>query len=208
MFASKIILKHRIPTFLMKLTPSLTWKVKTTDKKLYLTFDDGPHPHITRWVMDCLDQYNAKATFFCVGDNVRKHPDVYAEILARGHRAGNHTFNHLSGWHTPTDTYVANTQEAAAYIQSNLFRPPYGRLTPSQIKALRPSYQLIMWDVLTCDFDKNLQTEKALDICKAITNKGSIIVFHDSEKAEENLKTMLPAYLHHFHQKGFTFETL
>lgn len=192
----------------MKLTPSLTWKVKTTDKKLYLTFDDGPHPHITRWVMDCLDQYNAKGTFFCVGDNVRKHPDVYAEILARGHRTGNHTFNHLSGWHTPTDTYVANTQEAASYIQSNLFRPPYGRLTPSQIKALRPSYQLIMWDVLTCDFDKNLQTEKALDICKAITNKGSIVVFHDSVKAEQNLKTMLPAYVHHFHQKGFTFETL
>ncbi len=208
MFASKINLIHVIPIILKKLTPSLTWKVQTSDKKLYLTFDDGPHPQITPWVLDQLDKYGAKATFFCVGDNVRKYPDTYAEILKRGHKTGNHTQNHLSGWRNKTSTYLANVEEAAEYIRSDLFRPPYGQIGLSQIAPLSKLYQIVMWDVLTRDYEKGLNTAKALQQSISLTREGSIAVFHDSMKAEKNLKELLPAYMAYFHQKGFTFETL
>jgi peptidoglycan/xylan/chitin deacetylase (PgdA/CDA1 family) len=192
----------------MKLMPSLTWKVVTDDKKLFVTFDDGPHPTITPWVLQSLRQFNAKATFFCVGDNVRKFPETYDQILAEGHRTGNHTFNHLNGWCTNNSEYFDNIKQASTLIQSDLFRPPYGRITPAQFNHLKKDYRVIMWDILTRDFDKNLNTEMALQYCKEHINPGSVIVFHDSEKAEKNLKILLPAMLSHFHEKGFTFDIL
>jgi peptidoglycan/xylan/chitin deacetylase (PgdA/CDA1 family) len=208
MFATKITLKHRIPSFFMKLMPSLTWKVKNHDKKIYLTFDDGPHPTITPWVLQTLAQYHAKATFFCVGDNVRKFPETYAQILQAGHRTGNHTFNHVNGWRTKNRLYYKNIEMAASLIKSNLFRPPYGRITATQSRALKKNYQIVMWDVLTCDFDKNLNVEVALDNCIRLTEEGSIVVFHDSEKAAANMMRMLPSMLSHFSEKGFTFDAL
>jgi peptidoglycan/xylan/chitin deacetylase (PgdA/CDA1 family) len=192
----------------MKLMPSLTWKVKTHDKKIYLTFDDGPHPTITPWVLQTLAQYHAKATFFCVGDNVRKFPETYAQILQAGHRTGNHTFNHLNGWRTKNRLYYENIEMAASFIKSNLFRPPYGRITATQSRALKKNYQIVMWDVLTRDFDKNLNVKVALDNCIRLTEEGSIVVFHDSEKAAANMMRMLPSMLSHFSKKGFTFTAL
>jgi peptidoglycan/xylan/chitin deacetylase (PgdA/CDA1 family) len=192
----------------MKLMPSLTWKVKNHDKKIYLTFDDGPHPTITPWVLQTLAQYHAKATFFCVGDNVRKFPETYAQILQAGHRTGNHTFNHVNGWRTKNRLYYKNIEMAASLIKSNLFRPPYGRITATQSRALKKNYQIVMWDVLTCDFDKNLNVEVALDNCIRLTEEGSIVVFHDSEKAAANMMRMLPSMLSHFSEKGFTFDAL
>lgn len=188
--------------------PSLTWKVKNHDKKIYLTFDDGPHPTITPWVLQTLAQYHAKATFFCVGDNVRKFPETYAQILQAGHRTGNHTFNHVNGWRTKNRLYYKNIEMAASLIKSNLFRPPYGRITATQSRALKKNYQIVMWDVLTCDFDKNLNVEVALDNCIRLTEEGSIVVFHDSEKAAANMMRMLPSMLSHFSEKGFTFDAL
>jgi len=192
----------------MKLMPSLTWKVKNHDKKIYLTFDDGPHPTITPWVLQTLAQYHAKATFFCVGDNVRKFPETYAQILQAGHRTGNHTFNHVNGWRTKNRLYYENIEMAASLIKSNLFRPPYGRITATQSRALKKNYQIVMWDVLTCDFDKNLNVEVTLDNCIRLTEEGSIVVFHDSEKAAANMMRMLPSMLSHFSEKGFTFDAL
>ncbi|MCE2787149.1 MAG: polysaccharide deacetylase family protein [Bacteroidota bacterium] len=192
----------------MKLMPSLTWKVDTADKKLFITFDDGPHPTITPWVLQTLKQFNAKATFFCVGDNVRKFPETYKQILAEGHRTGNHTFNHLNGWHTKNRLYYDNIEMAASFVKSDLFRPPYGRITAAQTRVLKKNYQIVMWDVLTCDFDKGLNVDVALDKCLRLAESGSIVVFHDSEKAAENMMRMLPSMLSHFSEKGFTFDAL
>jgi peptidoglycan/xylan/chitin deacetylase (PgdA/CDA1 family) len=196
------------PSFLRKVFPSLLWKVKTKEKDLYLTFDDGPHPTITPWVLDVLDQFNAKATFFCIGKNVELYPDVYKEIIRRGHRVGNHTHNHLNGWKTLTKEYVSNTQKAAEYIDSKLFRPPYGRIKSSQIRRLKHEYQIVMWSVISGDFDQKLLPEECLNIVVQNTQKGNIIVFHDSEKAEKNMKYVLPRLLNHFTQIGWKFKVI
>jgi peptidoglycan/xylan/chitin deacetylase (PgdA/CDA1 family) len=129
---------YRIPFFLQKLFPAYTWKVNTNDKQLFLTFDDGPHPQITPWVLNILAEFNAKATFFCVADNVKKYPNVYKQILSAGHSVGNHTYHHLNGWKNSTADYLADVQLAENYIDSNLFRPPYGRITLQQAKHLKP----------------------------------------------------------------------
>lgn len=200
--------KHTIPSILPLITPSLTWKVKTADKTLFLTFDDGPHPDITPWVLNQLSTYNAKATFFCVGDNVRKFPDVYKQVIDEGHRTGNHTYHHLNGWKTPDDQYFADTELAQQLIGSNLFRPPYGRLTRSQMKTLSKTYRIIMWDILTRDYDKFIDAEAALITIKKYIRNGSVIVFHDSGKAEQNLKIMLPEVLKYYSAKGYVFKSL
>ena len=154
--------KYRIPQLLQFVAGNYTWKVKTTDKKLFLTFDDGPHPLITPWVLTQLAQYQAKATFFCVGDNVRKFPENYAEILSYQHSVGNHTYHHLNGWRTNTEDYMKDVKEAAQWIHSPLFRPPYGRVKPAQVSKIKLDFQIIMWNFLSCDYEPNLNREKSL----------------------------------------------
>jgi peptidoglycan/xylan/chitin deacetylase (PgdA/CDA1 family) len=200
--------RHTIPSFVFPVFPSLTWRVKTRERKLYLTFDDGPHPQITDWVLCELDKFSAKATFFCVGDNVRKHHDVYQRILAQGHAVGNHTFHHVKGWSMNTADYVNEVNECAGLVNSNLFRPPYGRINLSQIKALREEYRIIMWSLLTRDYDKNLNIKDTLRVVTKSLQPGCIIVMHDSEKAEKQLKQLLPEILKTGVEQGYTFDVI
>lgn len=185
-------------------------------KTLYLTFDDGPVPGPTEFVLEQLSRANAKGTFFTIGDNVRKHPQLFARILNEGHAVGNHTYNHVSGWKTPLLGYVANVSECDAVMIGHsdnrlksvpMFRPPYGRITRRQIASLT-KYRIMMWDVLTNDYAKNLEAEACLSGSLAAARPGSIVVFHDSLKAEKNLTYVLPRFLDHFGSQGYTFEAL
>jgi peptidoglycan-N-acetylglucosamine deacetylase len=189
-------------------TPSLTWRKKTSEKIIHLTFDDGPVPDVTPWVLDQLKMYRAKATFFCIGDNVRKHQDIYKRVLAEGHRTGNHTFNHLNAWKSNRKEYIENVKRAGQEIQSGLFRPPYGKITPALIYNLKNNYQIIMWDVLSYDFDVTKDAAYCTDRVIKNADNGSIIVFHDSIKAWPRLEYLLPAVMKHFAAKGYRFETL
>jgi peptidoglycan/xylan/chitin deacetylase (PgdA/CDA1 family) len=206
---------HRTPFFLPLLYSSLTWRIGTAGKELYLTFDDGPVPGPTEFVLETLDRLKAKATFFCIGDNVRKHPEVFRKILRDGHVVGNHTFNHLNGWKTSSDDYVKNVQQCDEVMNSHvdgqqpsrLFRPPYGRITRQQIKAMA-GYRIIMWDVLSVDYSKGLLPEACLRNTINASRPGSIIVFHDSLKAERNMTYALPRLIEHFSEKGFVFKSL
>ncbi len=196
------------PSILKKIFPNLIWDIKTYEKEIYLTFDDGPHPDITPGVLEMLDKYKAKATFFCVGDNVRKHPDTYELILNKGHEVGNHSYSHSNGWKVSNDNYFDDIEKADKLIRSNLFRPPYGRISPSQIKHLKKKYSIIMWSVLTYDYSKNVSKEQCLRNSIIKTKPGSIVVFHDSLKSENNLFYALPMFLKHFTDKGFVFSVL
>ncbi len=199
------------PFWLKKIYSDLFWEIPTHQKKIYLTFDDGPHPIITIQVLDVLKAYNAKATFFCIGNNVVKYPEVYQRIIDEGHAVGNHTFNHLNGWKTPDGQYLNDIDEAKGYIDSNLFRPPYGRISRVQIQQLlQPKYQMktIMWSVLSGDFDPDISAEKCLHNVLLSTKAGSIVVFHDSEKAKEKMLFALPKVLEQFSKQGFTFERI
>ncbi len=200
--------KHTIPSIFPLIAPNVTWKVKTNDKVLYLTFDDGPHPTITPMVLSILEEYNAKATFFCVGDNVTKYPEIFNDIINKGHTVGNHTFNHIKGWQSTNQSYIDNIKKAAEVIPSNLFRPPYGRIKPSQIKLLKNDYRIIMWSILTRDYDKSLNPYTALKHLNKITKPGDVVVFHDSEKAKENMLIMLKGMLQHFNQQQYRFKAL
>lgn len=198
----------RPPLLYRLLFPQLHWNVKTNEKILYLTFDDGPIPEITPWVCEELKKYEAKATFFCIGDNIQNHRDVYDQLLLEGHATGNHTYNHMKGWQVSTSDYIANTALAARLCKSSLFRPPYGKIKFNQARLLSKTYRLVMWDVLSYDFDIHTQPEQCyrnvIDNAKA----GSVIVFHDSLKAEKNLKYALSKTLKYFTEKGYTFEKL
>jgi len=180
---------------------------------MYLTFDDGPHPEITPFVLKELKSHNALATFFCIGKNVLAYPDVYKQILNEGHSVGNHTQNHLNGWKTSNDNYMKDIAEAASYIDSNLFRPPYGKITMFQAKNLRTAMKVrkpkvVMWDVLSADFDEKITNEQCLQFVILKSLPGSIVVFHDSEKASLKMQYALPRVLHHFSEKGFRFLSL
>ena len=197
------------PWILKKIYPSLVWNIKTEEKKLYLTFDDGPHPKATPFVLDTLKKYNAKATFFCIGKNVEEYRDIYNKIIADGHSIGNHTQNHLNGWQTDDEVYINNIKKASLNIDSNLFRPPYGRISRFQIKLLdKLNFKIFMWDVLSGDFDTNLSKEKCANNVILEATSGSIVVFHDSEKAWERLEYALPKVLEYFTEKGFLFERI
>jgi peptidoglycan/xylan/chitin deacetylase (PgdA/CDA1 family) len=199
----------KTPWILKKLYPSLIWDIKTEAKKLYLTFDDGPHHKATSFVLDTLKHYNAKATFFCIGKNVVENRTIYDRIITEGHTVGNHTQNHLNGWKTDDKTYIDNTKQAALNIDSKLFRPPYGRISKFQIKLLQQlNFKIIMWDVLSGDFDVTISKEKCADNVILQANVGSIIVFHDSEKAWERLEYALPKVLKYFKEQGFEFCSL
>ncbi|HUR32126.1 MAG TPA: polysaccharide deacetylase family protein [Saprospiraceae bacterium] len=196
------------PQYLQALFPGLTWKMPSAAKEIYLTFDDGPIPEVTPWVLSTLDEYDAKATFFCVGDNVRKYPDIYERIIEDGHSVGNHTLNHLSGWATENISYFHNIRHCARMVHSGLFRPPYGKLRPSQIQFLQRHYHIIMWDVLSADFDNDISPEDCFQNVIQHAVPGSIVVFHDSLKAETNLRFALPMVLDHFSKQGYVFRAL
>jgi peptidoglycan/xylan/chitin deacetylase (PgdA/CDA1 family) len=178
------------------------------EKRIYLTFDDGPHPDITPMVLEILETYNAKATFFCVGHNVEKFHDTYQLILAAGHKTGNHTFNHVKGWNCAAYAYVGNVQKANVLIQSNYFRPPYGKITPAQIRRLKTNFQIVMWSVLSYDFDKETSPEQCLINVLKNVKDGDIVVFHDSEKAARNMLFTLPKVLDSLKKNGYTFAAL
>ncbi len=197
----------KTPWWLKRLYAKRLWSIDTKEKDIYLTFDDGPHPSATPFVLDELRKYNAKATFFCIGHNVETHPGIYQRILNEGHRVGNHTQNHLNGWKTPVNTYIANISKAAEKIDSTLFRPPYGRMSSAQAKKLA-TYKIVMWDVLSGDFDESLSKEKCLANVINRSVPGSVIVFHDSEKAFPRLEYALPASLAFFSTNGYSFKSL
>ena len=205
----------RLPEFVRSLLPQLEWRKDTQEKIIYLTFDDGPIPEVTDFVLAQLAKYKAKGTFFCVGDNVQKHPEIAARVLAQGHRLGNHTFNHLKAWKTDTKQYLENVQKCRVALQpflseneKPLFRPPYGQVSLSKIKQLQPQFRIIMWDLLTCDYDQALEPEICLAKSLELTRPGAIVVFHDSLKARRNLEYVLPRYLEFFHNQGYRFEAL
>lgn len=222
----------KIPSFIRSLFPKRLWKIATEEKLLYLTFDDGPIPEVTPWVLEELKKYNAEATFFCIGDNIRKHPDISKMLISEGHSIGNHTFNHLNGWKTPSGEYLKNsllTEETifeVSEFQSDkkeskqkreekkpsnlkLFRPPYGRMTGKQAKLLqKKNYKIVMWDVLSRDYNNNISPESCFQNVIKHSGPGSIIVFHDSLKAEKNLKAVLPRILEYYSNKGFEFRNI
>ncbi|MFD2892525.1 polysaccharide deacetylase family protein [Flavobacterium chuncheonense] len=203
--------------WLKLLFPNYIWSISNTSKKVYLTFDDGPIPHVTEWVLDILKQENIKATFFCIGENIKKNPDIFKRILSEGHSIGNHTYNHLNGWNTQTGTYYKNamlwettTSEVSHSLpKRKLFRPPYGKIKNKQAKMLQKmGYEIIMWEVLSYDFDTKTTKEKCLENVLKNTTQGSVIVFHDSLKAKSNLEFALPKTIAALKLKGFQFDRI
>lgn len=206
------MIPHRAPFFLPWLYPSLVWRMSPEKKAVYLTFDDGPVAGPTEWVLELLAKMSVKATFFCLGDNIRKYPHIFNSIVAHGHGIGNHTVNHLNGWRTPVETYVRNTTafdchaaEAGLARPTTLFRPPYGRITRRQISALK-GYRIVMWDVLSQDYNHRLTPEKCLRRTLAACRPGSIIVFHDSYKAQRNMEYALPRLIEDLAGRGYAFK--
>ena len=203
----------KTPWWVKKLYPFYTWNLPSKEKIIYLSFDDGPHPEATPFVLSELKKFDALATFFCIGKNVLAYPDIFKRILDEGHTVGNHTQNHLNGWQTPNDVYMKDIAEAANYIDSNLYRPPYGRITLFQARHLRAAMKgkkakVIMWDVLSGDFDSRLTDEQCLQNVIFRSRPGSIVVFHDSKKAFQKLVYALPKVLHHFTEQGYKFLSL
>jgi peptidoglycan/xylan/chitin deacetylase (PgdA/CDA1 family) len=201
----------KTPWLVRQLYPLFVWNVKDASRCIYLTFDDGPIPIVTPFVLNILKQYNAKATFFCIGDNVRKHPDIFEQLKNEGHAIGNHTYNHLKGWDTDDQTYLNNFLEADKLLGTKLFRPPYGRMKRSQVKLLqnaKPGLDIIMWSVLSGDFDINLKPEKCLDNVIKNTKAGDIVLFHDSLKARERMEYALPRAMEIWSREGYSFECL
>lgn len=246
----------KIPNLVKKLFPERSWDIPSEKKQIFLTFDDGPIPEVTPWVLEQLKKFNAKATFFCIGENIQKHPEIFPKIISEGHSIGNHTQNHLNGWKTTSERYLQNVLKAEAVIEEGkhekkeereekkeekstkniisdkfqntteklnseftihnseftkyrLFRPPYGRITGKQAKLLRDkNYKIVMWDVLSMDYDKNISAEKCFENVVKNAISGSIIVFHDSLKAEKNLRIVLPLILEHYQNLKFSFEKI
>jgi len=194
--------------FIKKYYSNFIWKIPTTEKIIYLTFDDGPIPEVTAWTLATLKAFNAKATFFCVGSNAAKHPEIFQQIITEGHAVGNHTHHHVNGWHTDNEAYLRNIKKCEEVVATNLFRPPYGRIKKSQYELIKDDYKVIMWDVLSGDFDSNTSLKKCVSNVINNTTEGSIVVFHDSLKAASNLKHTLPKVLAHFTEQGFRFEKL
>lgn len=197
----------KTPLFAQRVFRNLVWRIVDTDK-VFLTFDDGPVPEATPWVLDVLKNEGIKATFFCVGENVVKYPEIYQRIIDEGHAIGNHTNNHLNAWKTDAATYLSNIDRANEVIDSKLFRPPYGKLTPKLSKSIAADYDIVMWDVLSGDFDTNISKEKCLSNVISNSREGSIIVFHDSVKAIDKLKFVLPRVIKFFKEKGVGMEAL
>lgn len=194
------------PQFIRRLYPRACWRMDSSERAVYLTFDDGPIPEVTPWVLDVLDKYHIKATFFMVGDNVRKHPDEFKMVVERGHRIGNHTYNHLKGMAVHTDHYVANIDKADCYLSTNLFRPPHGLMRLRQYRALCERYHIIMWDLVTRDYNPKLNGRQILRKVQQYARPGSIITFHDSLRATHNLYYALPRAIEWLLAEGYEFK--
>lgn len=210
-FLKKDIYFTTTPWWLRKFFPGCIWDIKTTEKTIYLSFDDGPHPTITPFVLNELKKYNAKATFFCIGDNVQKFPDIYQQVITEGHAVGNHTMHHINGWKNTDEDYLNDITAAKKHISSPLFRPPYGRIKRSQLRQLSTTnYNLatIMWSVLAGDWVATLTPQKCFEQVKHNVYPGCIIVFHDSEKAHERMQYALPKVLEHFNRLGYCFKKI
>jgi peptidoglycan/xylan/chitin deacetylase (PgdA/CDA1 family) len=204
----------KTPSVVKKMFPNYVWSIPTSEPVIYLTFDDGPTPEITDWTLKILKEFDAKATFFCIGNNIEKHPELFRDIISHGHAIGNHTHNHLKGWKTKTKNYLQDISKTEFVMSSqsyktNLFRPPYGRIKSKQAKQLIVlGYYIIMWDVLTFDWDKDISHETCLKNVIDNTSNGSIVVFHDSIKASKNMMNVLPKVLEHYSKLGYTFKAL
>ncbi|MEM7109587.1 MAG: polysaccharide deacetylase family protein [Bacteroidota bacterium] len=203
---------HKTPWLIQKLYPSLIWK-QNQPQTIYLTFDDGPIPGITPFIQDTLTDFKIKATFFCVGDNLRKYREIAQESIRLGHTIANHTFNHLNGWKTNKNDYLENIELCENLINElgvkcHLFRPPYGKISKSQIQLMKSNYRMIMWDVLTGDYSKKMSTQSCLEGSIKATDEGSIVLFHDNIKAEKNIRYSLPRYIEHFLKRGYRFDIL
>ncbi|MHA6278723.1 polysaccharide deacetylase family protein [Salinimicrobium sp. CAU 1759] len=212
-------MRERIPRIIKWIYPHRIWEGPAGEKSLYLTFDDGPVPGATEWVLEQLKAYNAKATFFCIGENVEKHPEIFRQVLAEGHVVGNHTYNHLDGWRTPIAEYLQNTARAQEVMERELpqgrslknpfFRPPYGKIRNVQAKKLQKlGYKIVMWSIVSMDYDHKLSAERCYNNVIKNAGPGSVIVFHDSHKAEKNLREVLPLVLEHYSGLGYNFKSL
>lgn len=198
----------RLPGFITSLFKDAVWRFSETEKVVYLTFDDGPIPELTPWVLDLLRKEDIRATFFCVGENVMKYPEVYRQILNDGHSVGNHTYNHWQGLKKSNQEYFSNIEKAGMYIDSDLFRPPHGWLKTSQYNYLKKQFRIIMWDLISCDYDDRIQPKKVFRNITDYVRSGSVITFHDSLKAKRNLtETLLPS-IRWMKEQGYQFETI
>lgn len=198
----------RPPHLFRRVYPGAVWRMPDAEKKIYLTFDDGPAPGITDEVLSILSKHDVKATFFCVGENAQRHHTLFQQLQQNGHAVGNHTMHHLDGWKHSWFDYMRDVRECASVFSSDLFRPPYGHMRRSQFKSLARRSQVIMWDVLTYDFDKTYAKEYCLELALRYSREGSIVVFHDSEKAKERMLYALPRYIEEMKSRGFAFGTL
>lgn len=201
----------KTPGWLKSLYHGCDWTIKGEANTLYLTFDDGPNPVSTRFILDQLKAYNAKATFFCIGDNVQKHPELYKSMLNEGHATANHTMHHINGWKSDDETYITDIKDAAQFIENKMFRPPYGRIKRSQIKKLKqqiPGSRVIMWNILAGDWEQQLSPEKCLKQVLKKTSDNDIIVLHDSDKAWPRVQYVLPELLKYYTEKGYKFEVI
>lgn len=208
----------KMPRFIQRLYPERIWAFSHRKDSIFLTFDDGPNPHVTPWVLERLKKHQAKATFFCIGNNVQKYPEIFQKTLSEGHAVGNHTFNHLNGWKTETSEYIENVEMAWRQMEDNsefkiqnskLFRPPYGRMKSSQARILRKKgFNIVMWDNISYDYDAKVSEEKCLENVLGNIKPGSVIVFHDSLKAEKNLRYVLPKVLEFISEKGMRCEKI
>jgi len=198
----------KTPPLLMRLTGHLVWKIRTSEKKIYLTFDDGPNKETTGKILDLLHRHHAQATFFLTGRKAGRHPDLVGEIRRNGHALGNHTFDHLNGWKTPTGEYLENIDRCDEVVASDLFRPPYGRITPAQAKRIGGRYAIVLWTVMPGDFDARRSPEEVARNLHRHAEPGSIIVLHDLERTWEKVSHALPGFLEDFSSRGYTFEPL
>lgn len=199
---------RQIPDFIKLMWRTPVWRINPSEKVIYLTFDDGPNPEVTPRVLDILDEFEAKATFFCVGENVMKYPEIFQEVKHRGHAVGNHTFNHVKGTEKTVKVYVDNVGKAHEYIHSKLFRPPHGRITLSQVNKLKADFKIIMWDFITYDFDRQVTSTEILKEVKIRSRNGSVVIFHDSLKARKNVLEALPEALRYWKKEGYEVKAL
>jgi peptidoglycan/xylan/chitin deacetylase (PgdA/CDA1 family) len=201
-------MKHQVPQFIRWFFPGTIWRLATAQPSIYITFDDGPVPEVTPQVLEILDKYQVKATFFCVGENVARYPTLFGEVLAHGHAVGNHSYNHLRGTQTSTQRYVENFEKADTLIKSPLMRPPYGRITPAQRRILSQKYKIIMWDYITYDFDARYNAQSIMRDIKKYSRNGSIVIFHDSIKASKNMLEVLPLAIEYWQSQGYKIEAI
>lgn len=200
---------EQMPDIVRLLYPTVLWRKDKDKKVIYLTFDDGPTEEITHWILDTLNELGIKATFFCIGNNAEKHPEIIDEIRQNGHSVGIHGYSHIRGLYKKQEEYFNDIKKSESIIKSKIFRPSHGRIYPSQVKKLNElGYKVVLWDVITRDYDTNLKEEEVLKIAKKYTRNGSIVVFHDSLKAEKNMKYAFPLAVKYWLENGYTFETL